>query len=239
VSDKHLYLADDDLISTSPYDRDEVEQIKAIHGAKWDKVAKVWRIPMSSIVEAREFAMHNGFTIDPQVLTFDLPEKLNPTFGVTLEADFIYMSFAYDPVKVKAVKQIPSVTWHAKTMAWRAPVASIAECIEWADKFNQGVPSNLSQLAAQLKETHDASVRQSRSTEADLEVSGLPLLPYQKAGVVYASRAKRCFIADDMGLGKTASDCDFRKHTELVSCVGCLPTESGFKLAKRIRKVVA
>ena len=203
MSDKHLYLADDDLISTSPYERAEVEQIKAIHGAKWDKVAKVWRIPMSSVVEAREFAMRNGFTIDPQVLTFDLPEKLNPTFGVTLEADFIYMSFGYDPVKVKAVKQIPSVTWHAKTMAWRAPVASIAECIEWADKFNQRVPDNLSQLAAQQKETHDASVRQSRSTEADLEVSGLPLLPYQKAGVVYASRAKRCFIADDMGLGKT------------------------------------
>ena len=203
MSDKRLYLADDDLISTSPYDRAEVEQIKAIHGAKWDKVAKVWRIPMSSIVEAREFAMSNGFTIDPQVMTFDLPEKLNPVFGVTLEADFIYMSFGYDPVKVKAVKQIPSVTWHAKTMAWRAPVASIAECIEWADKFNQRVPNNLSQLAQQIKQTHDASVQESRSTDADLEVAGLPLLPYQRAGVKYASAAKRCFIADDMGLGKT------------------------------------
>ena len=203
MSDKHLYLADDDLISTSPYERAEVEQIKAIHGAKWDKVAKVWRIPMSSVVEAREFAMRNGFTIDPQVLTFDLPEKLNPTFGVTLEADFIYMSFAYDPVKVKAVKQIPSVTWHAKTMAWRAPVVSIAECIEWADKFNQRVPDNLTQLAKQIKETHDDSVQQSRSTDADIEVAGLPLLPYQRAGVKYASAAKRCFIADDMGLGKT------------------------------------
>ena len=203
MSDKRLYLADDDLISTSPYDRAEVEQIKAIHGAKWDKVAKVWRIPMSSIVEAREFAMGNGFTIDPQVMTFDLPERINPTFGVTLEADFIYMSFGYDPVKVKAVKQIPSVTWHAKTMAWRAPVASIAECIEWADKFNQRVPDNLSQLAKQIKETHDASVQESRSTDADLEVAGLPLLPYQRAGVKYASAAKRCFIADDMGLGKT------------------------------------
>lgn len=182
MANKRLYLADDDLISTSPYDRAEVEQIKAIHGAKWDKVAKVWRIPMSSIVEAREFAMGNGFTIDPQVMTFDLPEKLNPTFGVTLEADFIYMSFGYDPVKVKAVKQIPSVTWHAKTMAWRAPVASIAECIEWANKFNQRVPENLTQLAKQIKETHDASVQKSRSTDADLEVAGLPLLPYQRAG---------------------------------------------------------
>jgi len=203
VSDKYLFLADDHLVATSPYDREEVEQIKAIKGAKWDKVAKAWRIPMASVVEARDFGQQHGFIIDPQVLTFDLPQKLNPTFGVTLEKDFIYMSFAYDPVKVKAVKAIPSVTWHAKTMAWRAPVGSIAECIEWAEKFNQQVPPNMSQLASQLKETHDESVQQSRSVDADIEVAGLPLLPYQKAGVKYASAAKRCFIADDMGLGKT------------------------------------
>lgn len=203
MSEKYLFLADDHLVSTSPYDREEVEQIKAIDGAKWDKIAKAWRIPMSSVVEARDFATRNGFTIDPQVLTFDLPEKLNPTNGITLEKEFIYLSFAYDPVKVKAVKQIPSVTWHAKTKAWRAPVASITECIEWAEKFNQQVPTNLKEMAIKLKEVHDASVQQSRSTDADIEVAGLPLLPYQRAGVKYASDAKRCFIADDMGLGKT------------------------------------
>lgn len=203
MTEKYLFLADDHLVSTSPYDQAEVQQIKAIDGAKWDKVAKAWRIPMSSVVEARDFGMRNGFTIDPQVLTFDLPDKLNPTFGVTLDDDFIYMSFAYDPVKVKAVKGIPSVTWHAKTKAWRAPVASIAECIEWADKFNQPVPENLARLAEQIKETHDDSVQQSRSTDAELEVAGLPLLPYQRAGVKYAAQSRRCFIADDMGLGKT------------------------------------
>jgi SNF2 family DNA or RNA helicase len=203
VTEKYLFLADDHLVSTSPYDQAEVQQIKAIDGAKWDKVAKAWRIPMSSVVEARDFGMRNGFTIDPQVLTFDLPDKLNPTFGVTLDDDFIYMSFAYDPVKVKAVKGIPSVTWHAKTKAWRAPVASIAECIEWSDKFNQPVPENLARLAKQIKETHDDSVQQSRSTDAELEVAGLPLLPYQRAGVKYAAQSRRCFIADDMGLGKT------------------------------------
>jgi len=213
VSDKYLFLADDHLVSTSPYDQAEVQQIKAIDGAKWDKVAKAWRIPMSSVVEARDFGMRNGFTIDPQVLTFDLPDKLNPTFGVTLDDDFIYMSFAYDPVKVKAVKGIPSVTWHAKTKAWRAPVASIAECIEWSDKFNQPVPENLARLAKQIKETHDDSVQQSRSTDAELEVAGLPLLPYQRAGVKYAAQSRRCFIADDMGLGKTLQAIATLEHT--------------------------
>ena len=201
--DKQLFLADDHLVAISPYDREEVEQIKAINGAKWDKVAKAWRIPMSSVVEARDFGERHGFIIDSQVLTFDLPQKLNPTFGVTLEKEFIYMSFAYDPVKVKAVKAIPSVTWHAKTMAWRAPISSLTECIEWAEKFNQPIPADLNQLASKLKKTHDESVMQSRSVDADMEVAGLPLLPYQRAGVKYAAQAKRCFIADDMGLGKT------------------------------------
>ena len=201
--DKYLFLADDHLVSTSPYDREEVEQIKAINGAKWDKVAKAWRIPMSSVVEARDFGERNGFLIDPQVLTFDLPKKLNPTFGITLKDNFIYLSFAYDPVKVKSVKQIPSVTWHAKTKAWRAPTTSITECIEWANKFNQQIPEELVGMASTIKELHDISVTESRSVDADLEVAGLPLLPYQKAGVKYASQAKRCFIADDMGLGKT------------------------------------
>lgn len=201
--DKHLFLADDHLVSISPYDRAEVEQIKAIKGAKWDKVAKAWRVPMSSIVEARDFGTRNGFIIDPQVLTFDLPQKLNPTFGVTLDGGFIYMSFAYDPVKVKGVKQIPSVTWHAKTKAWRAPTSSITECIEWAVKFNQEVPVSITSIASEIKEQHDKSVQQSRSVDAELDVAGLPLLPYQRAGVAYAAESRRCFIADDMGLGKT------------------------------------
>jgi SNF2 family DNA or RNA helicase len=46
-------------------------------------------------------------------------------------------------------------------------------------------------------------VEDSREVDADIEVAGLPLLGYQRAGVKYASTARRCFIADDMGLGKT------------------------------------
>jgi SNF2 family DNA or RNA helicase len=48
-------------------------------------------------------------------------------------------------------------------------------------------------------------IEASRSTEAEIEIPTLQgeLLPYQRAGVAYASSAKRTFIADDMGLGKT------------------------------------
>lgn len=156
--DKHLLLNDDHLVAYFPYDKEAVDEIKKIHGAKWDKLAKAWRVPMHSIVELRDFATKHEFTIDPQVLTFDLPEPLNPAFGVRLDGDFIYLSFAYDPVKVRAVKQIPSVTWHAKTKAWRAPLNSIAETLMWAEKFGEKIPEDLNRIASEIKIEHEKSV---------------------------------------------------------------------------------
>lgn len=200
---KRLFLNDDHLVAQSPYDADEVADIKRINGAKWDKLAKVWRIPMTAIAETRDFADRHGFTVEPDVLTFDLPEPLNKVFGIRKDGDYIYLSFTYDPVKVKAVKQIPSITWHAKTKAWRAPISSIAEVLAWAELFREPVEAELVQLADHIKDKHEESVQMSRSTEANLDVAGLPLLPYQRAGVAYAAHARRCFIADDMGLGKT------------------------------------
>lgn len=224
MGDKSLILNDDHMVAYFPYDLDQVNEIKLIDGAKWDKIAKAWRIPMTSVVEMRDFATKHEFTIDPQLLTFDLPEPTNRVFGIRMEADFIYLSFTYDPVKVKAVKQIPAVTWHAKTKAWRCPISSIQETIEWAEKFNQQIPSDLQTLASTIKEEHDKSVVASRSTDADLDVAGLPLLPYQRAGVKYAAEAKRCFIADDMGLGKTLQAIATVEHTnQYPVCVICPP----------------
>ena len=203
MDEKYLFLSDDKLVAIFPYNKATVEEVKQIPGAKWDKLAKLWTIPVESLEQARDFATRNGFTVDTQVIKFDLPRPLNAVFGIRLDGDFIYLSFAYDPVKVRAVKQLPSVTWHAKTKAWRAPLSSVTEVLEWAEKFGEVVPADLQDIATSIKDSHEASVKMSRSTEADIQVADLPLLPYQRAGVAYAAQAKRCFIADDMGLGKT------------------------------------
>jgi len=50
------------------------------------------------------------------------------------------------------------------------------------------------------------NVAASSATDApDIQIPGLggTLLPFQRAGVAYALKAKRCLIADEMGLGKT------------------------------------
>ena len=200
----HLSLSDDHLVFDFPYDAEQVAEIKRIKGAKWDKVARVWRLPITALEESRGFAGRHNFVISSEVMLFTLPKHKNSdTNGVYLKGEWIYLAFDYDPVRVRSVKQIAGITWHAKTKAWRAPTASISEVVGWATTFKQPIESNvtetLKQIESSLTELKDAS----RMVDAELEVAGLPLLPYQRAGVSYASNARRTFIADEMGLGKT------------------------------------
>ena len=202
---KSLTLVDDHLALIFPYDQEDVSAVKKITGAKWDKLARVWRVPMSSIEEARAFAAARDFWVDDDVLIFDLPAPDNETTGVTRENQWIYLSFRYDPVKVRAVKSIPGITWHAPSKAWRAPETSIFEAIMWADKFGEQVPEVMRDEAQEIRERHEKLISSSRSVDAEMDVPGFTgtLMPYQKAGIAYAVQARRCFIADDMGLGKT------------------------------------
>jgi SWI/SNF-related matrix-associated actin-dependent regulator 1 of chromatin subfamily A len=200
---KQLSLVDDHLVLEFPYDADEVTAIKRITGAKWDKVARVWRVPMTSLNEAREFAETRGFDIEPEVLLFTLPEHKNSGKGISKDGDWLYLSFGYDPVMVRSVKGIAGITWHAKTKAWRAPMTSIAEVVKWGETFKQEIPDDVRETLASIETSLTELKDASRQTDADIEVAGLPLLPYQRAGVAYASNARRTFIADEMGLGKT------------------------------------
>jgi SNF2 family DNA or RNA helicase len=124
---------------------------------------------------------------------------------VYLKGDWTYIQFPYDKVVLKAVKQIAGVTWDNKEMAWRAPLTSTAEAIAWANSFGVLVSPEVHGVSASITKKLDELKEASRSTDADIEVPSLQgtLLPYQRAGVEYASKARRSFIADEMGLGKT------------------------------------
>jgi len=203
-----LFLDNDTLALDFPYDQEQVAEVKRIPDCKWDKVARLWRCPVAQVSQARSFATKHGFHIDNEVLLFTLPARRGAAdMGVYEKDGDIYISFPYDPVMVRSVKQIPSVTWDKQTGAWRAPLTAINESIQWAQRFGKSVSPEVimkaSEINAQLLELNEAS----RATEAEIRVGDTKLenslLPYQKAGVAYAKRAKRCFIADEMGLGKT------------------------------------
>jgi SNF2 family DNA or RNA helicase len=200
-----LSLVDDELILDFPYDKNQVAEIKAIDGAKWDKIAKVWRVPAKSLTPVRDFAVKHGFVISDEILVFNTPMHKNPGDGITIKGNFVFLSFRYDPVMIRSVKQIEGITWDTKSKAWRAPLTSLDTAIKWATTFRQNVPEEVTVLADKMRTELNVLLDASRSTDAELHIATLngELLGYQRAGVAYASHARRTFIADEMGLGKT------------------------------------
>jgi superfamily II DNA or RNA helicase len=198
-----VLLADDHLAVIFDYDADAVAQIKQIAGAKWDRLARVWRVPIASLQQVQEFGKEHGMWISPDVEYLELPERNADHGGVRYDTEWVWLGFPYDPVIVRAVKHIPGITWDPKSKAWRSPISSITEAIEFCQQFNLAIPHDLLEYSDGVAERAEALIEASRAVDSDMEVAGLPLLPYQKAGVSYAIEAKRCFIADDMGLGKT------------------------------------
>jgi SNF2 family DNA or RNA helicase len=200
-----LLLGADALIATFPYDKDTVTAVKGIRGAKWNAANKTWELPLDQLERAKRLALELHWWIQPEVARMNIDVNQIPDeMRVDDSGTSIVLSFGWDQVKVRAVKAIPGVTWNKKTKAWVAPMSSLAEAVEWADRFGLPVQPETRQLVKQNQEKTQKLVENSRRTDApDIEVAGLPLLGYQRAGVAYASAAKRCFIADDMGLGKT------------------------------------
>jgi SWI/SNF-related matrix-associated actin-dependent regulator 1 of chromatin subfamily A len=202
-----LAIDDDHLLLDFPYDAEQVAEVKKIKGAKWDKVSRVWRAPLTSLAEVRDFALKHRFEIDAEVLLFTLPDHHNErrNDGVSLDGEWLYVSFGYDPVMVRSVKQIAGITWHAKTKAWRAPMTSIREVVKWGETFKKPISAEVRNRLSDTENSLSQLKEASYQTDADIDIPELhgTLLPYQKAGVAYAVKARQTFIADEMGLGKT------------------------------------
>jgi SNF2 family DNA or RNA helicase len=197
-------LVDDQVILDFPYDKDQVDEVKKISGAKWDKVSKVWKIPVASMSEAREFAIKHEIPVDTEILLITTPVRKTVN-SIRLEADWIFITFPYEKVVINSVKKIPSITWNAAKRAWRAPLTSVNDVIRWAEYFDIEVSDELRLLSEKITSDVSRLVDASRSVDAEISIPSLKaeLLPYQRAGVSYAANARRTFIADEMGLGKT------------------------------------
>ena len=200
-----LSLADDHLVLDFPYNSAQVAEVRTLKGAKWDKVGRVWRAPVSSLEECRLFATAHDFTIDSEVLLLTLPTQKS-TNRIYIHTDgFIYLAFAYDRVAVTSVKQIAGITWDRKTHAWKAPITSVDEVVRWGETFGVPVDASVRQEASTVRGRLETTMEASRATDAVIDIPNMigELLPYQRAGVAYALASRRCFIADEMGLGKT------------------------------------
>lgn len=220
-------LADDHLALDFPYDPAQVAEIKTIPGAKWDKVARLWRTPASSTADVMDFAHRHGLDVADDVARLTIPRP--PTDGVAADTDWVWIRFAYDAVKVRSVKALPSVTWDPGSKAWRVPLAVAPEAVVWADTFRLPVPDEIRAAAETINARRTGAQDASRAQDADIEIPnlapGLALKPYQRAGVAYAVEHRRTFLADDMGLGKTAMSMSTLEYLDAYpAVVVCPPT---------------
>lgn len=208
TGESQLLLADDHLVIDSPYDAAQVADTKKIPGARWDRVARVWRIPMTSLVQARDFATRWDLWVDPEILTFTLPTQrghVREQGRVRRVDDELEITFPFDSLKVESVKRLPHARFVPEEHAFRAPASMVREVCEWASRFHCTPDPEVIALRDAVQAAEQTRVAASRAEDADVQVTGIAgeLRPFQRAGVAYALTARRCFIADDMGLGKT------------------------------------
>lgn len=195
---------DDQVVLDFPYDAGQVAEVKAIPGAKWDRVARVWRVPATHLGEARAFAVKHGFTLHPDVELFDVPERPAGPHVDVVKSGFLLL-FPFDPVKVKAARDIPGATWDAVKGGWHVPSYSLGQVVEFADRFGLTVPDTLRGRQGDVLERQQRLLVMSAAHDADVEMPAVhgELLPFQRAGVAYALETRRLLMADQQGLGKT------------------------------------
>lgn len=208
------------LVIKFKYDRDVVAAIKKLPRRKWNPDSKVWTAAVSAVnaKPVREFASAYDFDVSNEA-----SEALNsigdePLIKITLDqGDFV---FAFEPGApqfrdyLDAVKSIPGRAFDSTNKVWVVPgVPKAAD--QTADfitrfevKVGKDVQSHLASLlegAQEEADTRDELTVLSRQEEAELNLEGfgVDLYPFQKAGVQYALKTRRTFIADEQGLGKT------------------------------------
>jgi SWI/SNF-related matrix-associated actin-dependent regulator 1 of chromatin subfamily A len=98
----------------------------------------------------------------------------------------------------------------------------------WVLEHGVAMDSGARELLDRLLEEHeqaDELVELSRATEAEIDIRGLggQLMPFQEAGVVYALRRRRAFIADEQGLGKTVQALAAIEHDQAFPAIVVCP----------------
>ena len=114
----------------------------------------------------------------------------------------------WDPETIPAFLALPACEAHGRSLPVDPYVLEPLE--HYLRTFGVEVSAMAREVLERLRREHDEAidgVRRSRSHSApELPIEdrlGGELRPFQRAGVVYALEARRCFLADEQGLGKT------------------------------------
>lgn len=125
---------------------------------------------------------------------------------ITTFQDKLAVNFPYDIDIINRLRDIDGARWDKINRVWTVKptignIPSILALQKIGFSLSVEAEKSISYITGQAKETTENS----KAIDSDIEVTGLggELLPFQRAGVAYVSKIKRCFIGDEPGLGKT------------------------------------
>lgn len=131
------------------------------------------------------------------------PKKAGPV-TITKEGDKFIAKFKWDPSVKDAVKAA-GFKFDGYNKVWWTTDVDVAAKFQDAEGINELIKKHNDDLAAKHKAEQE-SIAESKAADSDAVIpvpEGLNYLPYQKAGIAFASKRQNALIADDMGLGKT------------------------------------
>lgn len=241
---RKIHRVGSELIVEFPYNGELVAAVRKVPGRQWDAGRKVNVFPLASAAALVCFAADHGFQVadEVQALADENPIEPNaePELNVTLQDRTVVIRFEYDASLVAKVKQIDGAKWDKANRVWRAPFASAAQAVAFADANDLSVAEGLKQLAGQVTEEQERLKEASAALDADIDVpgmaEGMELRPFQRGGVAYALRTRRCFIADEMGLGKTVQAIAAAVAGEAMPVVCVVPNLALGNWPREIRK---
>lgn len=188
------------------YDEQLIEEVRKITGVSWNNKALVWVAPLSSEPEVAKLVSEYKFNTSKELNNMSAiqGELVLGERKITMsKSGRLLLEFPYQPDVVAAVKDIPGRLWDVKKRVWSVPPVFMV--VEVADRYGFSISDTLRKTLLTSAKREAELLEKSASTDAEVEIATLQgtLMPYQKAGVVYASSVGRCLIADQMGLGKT------------------------------------
>lgn len=150
---------------------------------------------------------------------------------------YVRMKVAADnaPLQGELARRVPHV-WKKKAeddedpsiITWLAP-AYRPETLEALSVFLTRHDFRSVEIVAEQHLEREKRRRASRAVDAVIDIPGLrsdadhKLMPFQRAGIAFAARAKRVYIADQMGLGKTIQALGFLEAVKAYPAVIVMP----------------
>lgn len=136
------------------------------------------------------------------------------TLSLAPGAGFFLIHAPYDAKRVEEARALPGRRWDPAAKADKVPATPEAATalLAFIDKWGIAPAADAAQRLIDLRlegirRASEAAQLRIASTAADGELDlpnfGVTPYPFQRAGILYARRTERTFIADQMGLGKT------------------------------------